>query len=616
MKKTLKYIVAAVASCALLAACNENKFLDVTNPTAIGEGNFPANISQVESFLATAYGSSHCYMFLGNQWPGYLSYALDHTLDFQHREDDWNQMASCRVTASTSKCATGWDGMAVVIHNTNTALEAILNYEESDFIKDEEADQVKVYEGEVRYLRCMYWWWFQEMFGQPDADGVGIPLLTHSVDSYAASQVGRAKSGDVYNMMISELQTAITLLAGQKGNNRHADQWAAKGLLAKVYWALGDYTNCAATCLDIIRNSGKTLASFTQYYNMYNGDAAYEHPSESLFEIENVLGTSGNGYGYWNPGTSMSMFYSQKVINTSGSRKSVSYCNQYAHDRNIVRFGYTEQAPLHFLETSTEEPDSEMKTLSGGTWYYLPQSYLDAAKAMQQRAIDGQAIYATDPDPRFFVGIFFPYINYCKDTSNGTDDWPIAQNYGSGNWWTTGSGNSIDEYAFSTRKYQFINGALQAHGKLSSPENTYFMRLPEIYLLYAQCIKDSDPSTALEYVNKVHRRAYGKPVDSKWEYDYASLSARTKTADATDHLANDPLLYEVWAELFAEMRWWDYVRHYKMGPEESAYYKSVRGPSTDGSTEIVWNDRVYTMPVPSGEFEKNANPEMVQTPGY
>ena len=48
------------------------------------------------------------------------------------------------------------------------------------------------------------------------------------------------------------------------------------------------------------------------------------------------------------------------------------------------------------------------------------------------------------------------------------------------------------------------------YGKNESSDcNIYVIRLADIYLLYAELLKDEDPGTALEYVNKVHARAYG-----------------------------------------------------------------------------------------------------------
>ena len=146
--------------------------------------------------------------------------------------------------------------------------------------------------------------------------------------------------------------------------------------------------------------------------------------------------------------------------------------------------------------------------------------------------------------------------------------------------------------------------------------NIYFIRLPDIYLMYAELLAaEGRDAEALEYVNKVHRRAYGYDPDQASPVDYASLQDRTKTVDPEDHLADNPLLYERWAELFGEMRWWEDVRRLRLGAEEAGYYKTVSGPGA-AKTNIVWKESNYAMPIPTSEFESNPSSGMVQTPGY
>ena len=130
-----------------------------------------------------------------------------------------------------------------------------------------------------------------------------------------------------------------------------------------------------------------------------------------------------------------------------------------------------------------------------------------------------------------------------------------------------------------------------------------------------QTRQEEMPTEALEYVNKVHRRAYGYDPDSTSPVDYQSLTDRTKTADEDDHLANNPPLYERWAEMFGEMRWWEDVRRLRIGQKEADYYKTVSGPGA-AKTQIVWKETNYAMPIPTSEFESNPSSGMVQTPGY
>lgn len=143
----------------------------------------------------------------------------------------------------------------------------------------------------------------------------------------------------------------------------------------------------------------------------------------------------------------------------------------------------------------------------------------------------------------------------------------------------------------------------------SSNCNFYIIRLADIYLLYAELMADVDPAVALEYINKVHRRAYGYEPDSPCPFDYTGLTDRTRTYYDNDPLSNDPLRYERWAELFAEGQWWMDIRRWRIGQSEADYYKETsHGP-------ITWKgDCSYVQPIPQLELERNHN--MHQSQGY
>jgi hypothetical protein len=160
------------------------------------------------------------------------------------------------------------------------------------------------------------------------------------------------------------------------------------------------------------------------------------------------------------------------------------------------------------------------------------------------------------------------------------------------------------------KKFTNLNGienaspASPANGKnYSSDANIPVVRLADIYLLYAEVMHNlGDDATALEYVNKVHRRAYGYPVDAASPVDYASLTDNTKTVAPDDELKNDVIKYERWAEFFGEGQWWWDVRRWQIGEQETNCYKEV----ATGSVTLVWrgND-YYVQPIPQYELDRN-----------
>ena len=206
-------------------------------------------------------------------------------------------------------------------------------------------------------------------------------------------------------------------------------------------------------------------------------------------------------------------------------------------------------------------------------------------------------------DPRLKLVAGQPYVDPYIDAQGRTTVYDRSSE----------ANNRPDRLAWAHRKYTNIRGVEMGpapYGKNESSDcNIYLIRMADIYLLYAELLADKDAGTALEYVNKVHRRAYGFPPDGASPVDYSSLSDRTKTYEETDPLAHDPLRYERWAELFGEGQWWFDIRRYRNGDTEAAYYKETsHGP-------ITWKgDCSYVQPIPQLELERNHN--MKQSEGY
>jgi len=122
-----------------------------------------------------------------------------------------------------------------------------------------------------------------------------------------------------------------------------------------------------------------------------------------------------------------------------------------------------------------------------------------------------------------------------------------------------GNGNA---YGWSVRKYApTLYNENSGQGNLPTNSvadawNYYLLRLADVYLLYAEASKGAgDAAAALEYLNKVKRRADNYPVDAPSPIDYVSLTDKT-SAIGDPVLGNNPLYYERWAELFNEGHWW------------------------------------------------------------
>lgn len=153
----------------------------------------------------------------------------------------------------------------------------------------------------------------------------------------------------------------------------------------------------------------------------------------------------------------------------------------------------------------------------------------------------------------------------------------------------------------SFRKYVPYDYSVYATNS-NSGTNYIIMRLADIYLMYAEVMNQlGNDEVALEYVNKVRRRAYGFSPD-----------APQPTVDlaATGTQLRDIIREERFKELFAEgHRWYDIVR-WGIVEQEVLKYNDKR--VTQG--EILFQPKDYYYPIPLQEIDSNEN--MVPSTGY
>lgn len=198
----------------------------------------------------------------------------------------------------------------------------------------------------------------------------------------------------------------------------------------------------------------------------------------------------------------------------------------------------------------------------------------------------GVNIYRFGTDPRFKISFYAP-----------TDSAATAE----GNYEPCGE-SEFNYTGHSFRKYSPEDYSVYSTNR-NSGINFVMLRLADIYLMYAELLNNTgQDGMALEYLNKIHRRAYGlDPEVPSSEVDYIGLSG----ASLRDRIREERFL-----ELFAEgERWYDICR-WKIVQEEVLKYNNFN--VTQG--EIIYNDKDYYYPVPLQEIDNN--PACIPSTGY
>lgn len=618
MKRIFQYMTSFALAAGL---CGCEGFFDINNKQTLSPSNFPATLEQVDLVLTSSYSGTHAIGTYAFYWLPMGIYLYDHTTDtygsYDERStsmDNYTDLSSRYITQTyTDLCK--WANLSV------SALEAIENYRTNYATAEEEA-QLDYMRGQALFNRAAAYWHAQ-IFFEIDPDGWGFPLFDQVETSLEGMKRARVTTRATWSFVITDLEEAARLLEGYDDPFR-ANEWSTKGLLAKVYmqslYIFPENREKAKVLMeDIINNSGKQLASPEVYADMFYGNEANEHNCESLYEI--TMTSNPNQSGPWadyTTGSGMPMVFAPwymdldirfrpsvegatdplaKALDVITAKKSSEWGNNFIHDANIKRFGF-HGVGGDTIPRRTLNPDFDSSQPRSVDNY----PYMLADAGYRQQSLDLKNDKGK-VDPRLLLCAGQPYVDEYINEDGLTTYYDRSSEVN----------NRPDMLTWQHRKFTNTRGVEmggEPYGKNQSSDANYpVVRLADIYLLYAELMRDEDEATALEYVNKVHRRAYGYDPDSPSPYDYTSFSDRTKTADDTDHLAHDVLKYERWAELFAEGQWWFDVRRWQIGPEEAAFYKTTRHGN------ITWKgDESYVQPIPQLELERNEN--IQQSTGY
>lgn len=568
-------VVIPLSAALTLVSCNEQKFLDVANPNVLSSSTFPTRLEDLDLMLIDLYGRLRLGYWNSGDFSK-LGILADHTADLGYNGAGFNPIAELNPLPSDGTVTSVWRGHYENIARCNSFMAAAEQLRQTTLTKDQQA-QLNVMEGQARFLRAFNYFYVINLFGETmvttDADRAkpGVPLWTTVATSIPEASRERATIGQVWDFILADLKKAETQLADKgtwdDANKPRASLWAVKGLLVKGYAFTQQWDKARDVAKELIDKSGKKLVDYSVYSTMFNG--MNEYNAESLFEINYTPDRKDVWDNSQNTSTQYGIFISPSYLEDDGKNEGTNgFGNLFIHDENLDRFGFTDTTKVN-----QRRPDYIQKSL--------------------------QLRKANQLDPRLYVSTLQPWVDsiYVYDkwrmvTKNRGEGFPLTNNH-----------------AWCHRKYVLLDRGLWGGNSESLGNNMIALRLADVYLLYAEAlVRTGNPAGALEYVNKVHRRAYSQPVDAPSKFDYKTLSDKTMALGAGDHLANDPLRYERWAELFAEGQWWFDVARWKIGDKEQAYYKRVK------SGALVWNDRKYAFPIPESEILNNT--KIRQNPGY
>jgi starch-binding outer membrane protein, SusD/RagB family len=279
MKKNKLYTIALaglLVAGASITGCK--KAIDVSIPGGLITKD---SVIKTESDLNAVLNSAYTVLGSDNYWGGRYQVLNELLADGVSGTDLSGDFASLynRNTSIFGGYHTGFYAEPyVIVLRVNTLLE---NLDKAT------ATNRKRFEGEAKFLRGISHFDVVRLFAQPYVKGSsntqpGIPLRLKS----EPSPVIRNTVGEVYAQIISDLRAADSLLPAS--NSVYPTRWAAKAMLARVYFQMNDFANAYLYANQVIGNAAFVFE--TDLSKRFSRAGSRESIFEMIYETNNPQG--------------------------------------------------------------------------------------------------------------------------------------------------------------------------------------------------------------------------------------------------------------------------------------------------------------------------------------
>lgn len=180
-----------------------------------------------------------------------------------------------------------WSTGYGAIYNANIVIDAV----DKEMFTDATEAEKTVLKAQALFIRAIAHHTLARVFAlsysnNPSTDP-GVPIrIIRPTPTEALIPVQRAKLSEVYQQVITDLKAAE--LALPPTNSGLATSWAAKALLARVYFDMGDYSNAYTYSNDVITNGGFSLG--TSVTAPFRNVGPTQANGGVIFQIINISG--------------------------------------------------------------------------------------------------------------------------------------------------------------------------------------------------------------------------------------------------------------------------------------------------------------------------------------
>lgn len=225
--------------------------------------------------------------FLGGQMQNLGELLADGLTNPSGRNDDYTQVYNRKTDFFNGTIDGVYRDAYIAIYRANTLLEAI------DGVPGVTPDFSKRVVAESKFIRALNHYMVVRLFAQPYNPGssnsqLGIIIKT----STDYSPLPRNSVSQVYSAILADLRAVKSTLPAE--NNIYATSWAAKALLAKVYFEMGNTDSAYFYANDVISNGSFALDNLDRFEHGTSTESLFKVVSTPSINDRRGGGFSGN----------------------------------------------------------------------------------------------------------------------------------------------------------------------------------------------------------------------------------------------------------------------------------------------------------------------------------
>jgi starch-binding outer membrane protein, SusD/RagB family len=277
-----------------LGSCKKS-FLDRNPYTAVPIATAIKTVDEMSSAVNGLYSSMRGAGLYGRTIPIMGDLMADNVYISTQNSGRYIVQNNFSFTVATAEPDGIWGGLYAVIKNANLVINSEVP---SSPLTDPTRDQLK---GEALTIRAWAYFDLARFFAPPytvNADATGVPIVLN-FDQNAKPK--REKLSAVYTQVLNDLNQAFTLMTQTK-SSAYITKYVARGLQARVYLHMGDWTKARDAALDVVNNSGFSIVSAANYVTYWRNAAPITSKVETMFELSldaaNNNGTNALAYIY------------------------------------------------------------------------------------------------------------------------------------------------------------------------------------------------------------------------------------------------------------------------------------------------------------------------------